>query len=304
MRPQHIVRTLTLFALLGAAAAGAYPTSVVFAPTGESKPLGGLGYYAYIPVLITPTVAPGATWAGIDVGVMPTLRVGDFELGGAEVGVDVINGFVAPGKAPTAKFVLNAKLQVVRELGLLPHIAVGLMEVDLGNIQASMNAAYITATKTIAIGDIGLGRFTLGGGYVGNADVNVYLAPGYLRGIGANQAWWLAGYESPAIGPFNFAIDHISGVSEASCTNVAVNWSATSQMGIMGGVSLMNERQDPTATYDAAFVSLWSTLNPFEKLLAAAPANEAPAVAAPAPTEATPVAAAATTGDDVAMLTP
>jgi hypothetical protein len=126
-----------------------------------------------------------------------------------------------------------------------------------------------------------------------------------LRGIGANQVWWLGGYESPSVGPFNFAVDHISGVSEASCTNIAINWSATSQMGIMGGLSLMNEREDPKATYDAVFVSLWSSINPFEKLLAAAPAAaDAPAVAAPAPTEPTPVAATATEGDDVAMVTP
>jgi hypothetical protein len=68
-------------------------------------------------------------------------------------------------------------------------------------------------------------------------------------------------------------------------------------MGIMGGVSLMNEREEPKAMYDAAFVSLWSSFNPFEKLLAA----EAPAVAAPAPTRSTSVATSATLGDDLAM---
>ena len=63
-------RTLvaSLFLLLIPAIALAYPSSVVFSPNGEAKPLGTVGLLAYGAINAAPKVTPGSSWFGIEGG--------------------------------------------------------------------------------------------------------------------------------------------------------------------------------------------------------------------------------------------
>src|SRR5215475_3307238 len=91
MRVKYGIIALACVSLYGSAAS-AYPTSVVFAPTGDAKGLGDVGTLLYSSMVFTPSVSPGLSWFGADIGVLPKLTVGNSTLpfGGLEIGVDGI----------------------------------------------------------------------------------------------------------------------------------------------------------------------------------------------------------------------
>ena len=99
------MKYLVLALLLTAFPAAAYPTSVFFAPTGEARELGSVNVFSYTPTNMRP-FGSGASWFGTQVGVMPTFTLGDVELGGAEVGLDLLG-------LPTPTLVFNAKFQLI-----------------------------------------------------------------------------------------------------------------------------------------------------------------------------------------------
>lgn len=111
----------------------------------------------------------------------------------------------------------------------------------------------------------GLGRLTLGlGASLGGArDADRYAetqpvfystAP-FPRSSGL---FLIAGYESPPLGPFGLAIDHVGGVSEISATNIAISVSAVAgtTLGVGGYLG-----SDPAAFYGGLFVYLFSVLD-------------------------------------------
>src|SRR5215212_4036384 len=91
MRLKYGIMALACVSLYGSAAS-AYPTSVIFAPTGDAKAAGDVGTLLYFSMILTKPVSPGLCWFGADIGVLPKLKLGDSGLsfGGLEVGVDGI----------------------------------------------------------------------------------------------------------------------------------------------------------------------------------------------------------------------
>ena len=164
MRIRKTLRAVVAVAAsLFSTTAYAYPTGVVFTPTGEAKPAGTVGVMAYASTNLAPAVSPGATWFGAQVGLLAQVPYGKgLRFGGLEMGFDTIspygNGIVKP--------VLNAKLGFVTEGTHSPAVAAGIMQVSPA--LPSMNFIYLSGTKTLRFGDgPSFGRFTLGLG--GNA---------------------------------------------------------------------------------------------------------------------------------------
>jgi hypothetical protein len=136
--------------------AWAYPTSVVFSPTGETKPLGTAGLLAYTSTTLSPSVSAGSSWFGVEAGVLPQWAYGSsgVSFGGLEVGFDAIT----PYGRGIVKPVLNAKLGLVTEGRYWPSLAVGVMEVSPA--LPAMDFVFVSATK--ALGPVG--PLTLGFG--------------------------------------------------------------------------------------------------------------------------------------------
>jgi hypothetical protein len=205
-------------------AAGAYPTSIVFAPTGDAKGGGDVGVFVYSSMSFKPTVAPGASWFGFDVGVIPKIPYGrsGVSFGGLEIGVNGIVSDLLGTPQAFVKPVFDAKLQLITETKWSPHVAVGVMELDPFKLSRSMNMIYGAITKTIENTKTSYGRVTLGfSGVAHPFDRTLFYATGPFK-EGAQLAF-LAGYESPAFGPLSFAVDYVGGVSEVSSTNLALS---------------------------------------------------------------------------------
>lgn len=293
MRSGHIALAFACVSLC-ASTASAYPTSVVFAPTGDSKAGGDVGMFAYSSINLHPTVLPGATFLGFNMGVLPKLKLGDsgLSVGGLEVGVDLINADLLGTPDAYVKPVFNAKLQVLNEYKWVPNIAVGVMQIAPFHTERSLNVVYGSLTKTIQVGETYYGRITLG--MYGSArpyDPSVFYA---TKPFSADsQLALLGGYESPAFGPFYFAVDYIGGVSELSSTNICLNLSpidgATWAVGAYFG-------NDYDYFFAGAFTYLFISWNVLKVLAPKEPPPaEAPASAPAAPATGAPGAVAPAT---------
>lgn len=237
-----------------AATASAYPTGVVFTPTGETMTGGTVCAFAYASSNLSPAVSPGATWIGVQVGLLPQFEYGNGpRFGGLEIGFDTIspygNGIVKP--------VLNAKLGFVTEGKLSPSVSAGIMEISPA--LPSMNFIYVSATKTLqfAAGPA-FGRLTVGfGGIAGSREQ----LNGTFPFKDTRFALMLA-YESPLIARrLGFAIDYFGGTSELSSTYIGATLVITDSTRITAGGYLSNERSNPTTTSDGFFASLTVTFD-------------------------------------------
>ena len=230
---QKVARFLVFTSLvLGSGTAAAYPTSVVFAPTGEAKAFGDVSPLLYTSMALTSPIGttPGTNWACIEVGVLPRFEYGGgVFFGGLEVGANLIASDLLESGRDYVKPVFDAKLHILVEKGWLPHVAVGIMEVNPFRMNRSLNLTYVSLTKTLQLGETSYGRLTLGlGGALGDfsSDHDKDAFPtfyGTKPFSKDSRAAMILGYESPAFGPFSIGIDHIGGVSEVSTTNVALN---------------------------------------------------------------------------------
>ena len=207
--------------ILASRAAEAYPTSVIFAPTGDTKAVGDVGVLFYTFMTFYPSVAGGQMWIGADAGVLPRIPLGESGLtfGGLEVGFDAINSDLLGTENAFVKPVFNLKLQLLAETKWIPNVALGAMQVDPFNMSRSLNMVYGALTKTIEVNGTSYGRITLGlSGMANKYDDALFYATAPFNK--ASQLALFGGYESPAFGPVAFAVDYIGGQSEVSSTNV------------------------------------------------------------------------------------
>lgn len=221
----------------------AYPTSVVFSPSGETKTLGNIGLLGYTSTNLGPTLSPGSSWFGFQVGVLPAIPYGNsgVSFGGLEIGGDVITPY-----GPVVKPVFNAKLGLLTEGAWSPSVSVGLMEVTPA--LPSMTFTYMSSTKRLKFGSgPNLGRLTLGfgAGLGARSQVNgTFPFPD-------SRALLMAAYESPmAWNRVGLMIDHLGGVSEISSTYIGPTVTLTDEVSVAAGAFLSNDRDTP---YDGVF---------------------------------------------------
>jgi len=285
-----------------ASTADAYPTSIIFAPTGDAKGGGDVGTLFYSSIYLKQLggvsgVAPGASWFGADFGVMPKIPLGSsgVSFGGLEVGFDAI--LFGDSDVPL-KPVFNAKLQLLTETKYSPHVAFGLMEFDPFKLSRSMNMIYGALTKTIEINGTSFGRVTLGFSGMANKffnttdkTKNAFYATGPFKE--SAQLAILGGYESPAFGPVSFALDYIGGVSEVSSANAVFSLTPIDGATWSVGASFGNDYERNNffvAGITYLYVS-WNVLKVFGPK--EAPPPTPPAAAPPAANPAAPPSSAA-----------
>lgn len=251
-----------------AAPAEAYPTCIIFVPTGTTVAAGqgNLAFYnAYYGNLTS-------TWAGMNVGLLPELPYGGSGLTfpGLEVGVDVIG---EPGLGPDIKPIGNVKLGLVKEAGFVPDLAVGLMSWAFTAPDRSLNMGYAALTHTASLGGADLGRGTLG---LGQAFPSV---PDQFKGTwplpGGNQSL-MFGWEFPAVGPFTMAFDHVGGDSEVSGTCWVLNCELVPGTYASIGYAFGHERTDDPMP-DGYFIQTYTN---FDLLKAFGPPAKEPVEAA------------------------
>lgn len=241
LRLSTIALLSTLFIVSNASA---YPSAVVFSPTGDVKPLGTVGVLAYTSTNLAPSITAGATWLGVEGGVLPSIKYGESgtSFGGLEVGFDTISPFGVNRVKP----VLNAKAQVFTEYGLLPHISVGIM--DVSPAMSSMNFTYMAATKTLLFGDTSYGRITLG---YGNALGSHATFQGTFPFKGSRSAL-MAGYESPLLlKHIGCVLDYLGGTSEISSVYMGATLTPIDNVTLAAGAFLANDRS--TGSNDGFF---------------------------------------------------
>jgi hypothetical protein len=234
--------------LATAGPAVAYPNSVVFTPTGEAKAAGQSGTFLY-------TAYFGGnpwTWAGVNVGLAPSVAYGasGLSFGGLEVGVDVAS---QNGANPGVKPLLNAKAQLLVEGATWPSLATGFYGYAPLSPARSLNLAYAAATKGLSWNGASLGRLTLGAGHAFPGAPDMFTATGPVPA--GSQAVVMGGYELPAWGPFSLAADHISGVSDLGGTNVVLNIELSHGTYLGLGYTFGNDRAQP---YDSVYAYLFS----------------------------------------------
>jgi hypothetical protein len=280
---------------LGSGTAAAYPTSVVFAPTGEAKAFGDVTPLFYTSVTLTSpggTTGPGTSWACLEVGVLPRFEYGGgVFFGGLEVGANLIGSDLMGTGRDYVKPVFDAKLHLLVEKGWAPHIAVGLMEVNPFRLNRSLNLTYVSMTKTLQFGETSYGRLTAGlgwalGDFSGDPD-RATAGPAFYATkpfSKDSRAAMILGYESPAFGPFSIGIDHVGGVSEVGSTNVALNLAPIdgAVLGVGGWFG-----SDPDAFYAGMFAYAVMSFN-LGKTFGAKPPPEPEKVPAPLPEKASP----------------
>jgi len=233
--------TAALLALLPAIAVGllpnaasAYPTSVVFAPSGEALPFGGFALSSYLGMTVWPKPSRiGSVWGSLNVGVLPSLDLvttpaGKLTFAGAEVGIDVFG----PDTDGSPTFVMNVKLQLVKETDYWPALAIGFFQISPDS-QRGQSLGYFSLSKSFAVRDTDLGQLTLG--MMRSFVDDTLIAPQcFVSGAGTclfrgsspfedGNGALLAGYLSPWFGPLGFSIDHVGGTSPVSSTNFSAN---------------------------------------------------------------------------------
>ncbi|MNR82062.1 hypothetical protein D3C86_373880 [compost metagenome] len=246
---KRLVPVLALTVAMHAGSAHAYPNAVIFTPSGEAKAFGEASVLTYVAYFGDSPL----TWAGINVGLLPRFAYGDtgLDFGGLELGLDLIG---MAGLSPAKKPVMNGKAQLLVENGPLPSVAVGLSGFAVADPTLSLNATYLSATKTLAWSEHALGRITLGGGVSLARSQAVFTATTPFAA--PSQAFVLGGYESPAWGPATFAVDHIGGISELGATTLGLNLLVSPGTYLGLGYTLGNDRSAVPA--DAAYVYLSS----------------------------------------------
>ncbi|MEI7891934.1 MAG: hypothetical protein WCI05_02520 [Myxococcales bacterium] len=229
----------------------AYPSSVVFAPTGEAKGFGETLAYAYTSVMLSPELSgqTGASWSGVNFGVLPKVPYGKsgVSFGGLEVGVDWL--FFSGGKGKT---VFNGKLQLVTETTFTPHVAVGFSQWSAFQPSLSLNMGYVSLTKTLRFGEHNFGAVTAGMEYNFTDDPRV--SGGGSWPFRDEKYGLLLGYLSPEFGPISVGIDHVAGYNELASTYFAVNLQVLPGSYITFGGFMQNNRRDQDRPlYDGAF---------------------------------------------------
>ncbi len=236
--------------------AEAYPTSVVFAPSAETLDFGAFLTFFALNFRHNPQpVDVASLWGGLNVGVLPSVKLGDspagaIEIGGVEAGFDV----GGPADDGRAALVFNFKAQLLRETLYLPAIAAGVFQVAADSRQGAA-LGYFALTKQLLIREVNLGQLTFGmmtsfanGGFVA-PQCQISGAPYCLfRGSAPfedRNAAFLAGYQSPAFGPMILAIDHVGGTSSVSSTNIMLGATLVPDILFTGaGVYFANDRRD------------------------------------------------------------
>lgn len=213
--------------------AAAYPTAIVFSPSGEALTFGNFGFGTIGAINMSPLPpAFGSGWLGFTAGVVPSIDihktpVGMLGLGGAEVGFDLVVD--ATG---TPIFNFNAKIQILQEAKYWPATSIGIFELSPDS-QRNLALGYIVASKALKLGDTYIGQFTLG--LMRSFGDPPLVTPGCLKS-GAPRCLFrgsspfedengalLAGYFSPWFGPFGFGIDYVGGTSDVSSANFSLN---------------------------------------------------------------------------------
>jgi hypothetical protein len=246
-----------LIVLLLPATALAYPSSIVFSPNGETKPLGTVGLLAYGAIDVSPSVTPSSSWFGVQGGILPQWKYGEsgVSFGGLELGLDIITPFdTSPGAI--VKPVLNVKLGAVTEGIFTPSVSVGLMEVSPSH--ASMDFTYVAATKTLRASPDArsYGRVTLGYGLSAGDRAQFNGSFPFHDTLSA----LMAGYETPLIaGRLGFVVDYLGGTSEISDTYLGAVVNITNTTALGAGAFLSNDRSN--APGDGAFFSLVETFD-------------------------------------------
>lgn len=209
--------------------AHAYPSSVVFAPTGEARGLGEIGVFVYGGGTIDKRFIPGVTWAGLQGGIFPKIEYGSsgVAFGGVEVGADLFSADLQGSPDAFVKPVANLKIQPLTEYGALPAVGLGIFGLAPTRTSRSLNLAYGSLTKSLTFGERSYGRITLGiAAVVYRAeDPNAEAYPLYRGSFpfpASSRYGVIAGYTSPPFGRFGIAIDHVGGISEISSTNAAL----------------------------------------------------------------------------------
>lgn len=235
----------------------AYPSSVLFSPSGDAKDLGTVSFLAYGVINVAPKVAPGSSWFGIQGGLLPQWKYGGSGLsfGGLEGGLDIITPLRAAQGGTQIKPVLNLKLGTITEGAYTPSVSVGLME--LSPHFASMDFAYVVATKTLRKSPEATsgGRITVGYGFsAGNR--TQFNGSWPLRDT---RSALLAAYETPLIaGRLGLMLDYLGGTSEISDTYLGAVLNLTGAAAVGAGGFLANDRAN--SPNDGVFFYLTETL--------------------------------------------
>lgn len=239
--------------------ASAYPAAIIFAPTAESRPLGGVGGYSYGGSVVSPTPSSFriAPWFGLQLGLVPQLSLGKgLTFGGAEVGVDAFG----PGDG-TLKPVVNLKISPIKQVGWVPGVGIGLMQVAPSMWDKSLNLGYVVLTEEVKVGrgeGFSIGTFTLGyaqsfAQFQGAGQEPMFHGTAPFKS-GARGGLVL-GYQSPRLGPLQLVADHIGGYSEASVTNLGAVVYPFDWAYVAAGYGLANDRADPYRA-DSVFAML------------------------------------------------
>lgn len=246
------VARVTLALLAAApAAARAYPTSIVFAPNADTRPLGVISAFMYGGLIVVqegvdgPTLSP---WGGVQTGLVPRapvpaegLAASVLAFGGLELGVDVFQATDAQGRA-FVKPLLNVKLAPLAPRGDVPGLAIGFMGWSPGFAARSNDLLYGVATWAPRQGAV-IGRLTLGLGGLLNGDRTV--SRGTFPFSAESGLCPILGWESPAWGPLSLAIDHLGGVSDVGSTNFALVAAPVPNVVLMLGWTMGNDRKLP-----------------------------------------------------------
>lgn len=298
-----------LLVLCGAVpSALAYPTSVVFVPTGDSRDFlqvgafvyGAMNYRARDPGTREIGTALSLTWVSVNAGVVPPFSYGGgVGFGGLEVGANLS----APDLRGRSQIMplFDVKASVLTQGEYHPALAVGLIGLSPLKDQI-FNFGYVAVTKTLKWGaGPSYGRVTLGAGRAFVPVSQTYPRctssgePCALRGAppfeDTNFAPML-GYETPAFGRLSFGIDHLGGTSLISSTNVIANLQMAEGAFFSLGAWFSNDRRDAVTggtVADGLFalVSIAADARSLLTPIAASPPAAPAAPATPAPPEPT-----------------
>jgi hypothetical protein len=235
--------------------ASAYPSSVVFSPNGEARPIGTVGVLAYSATNLAPSVSAGSSWFGLQAGLLSQWSYGKrgLSFGGLEAGADLITPF----GGGVAKPVFNLKASLITEGTYSPSAAVGVME--LSPALASMGLVYVAATKTLRASPeaFAYGRVTLGFGVNAGSRATFEGTAPFHPGA---RFVPMAAYESPLLfRRLGAVVDYLGGASEVGDTYLGVAFAATPVTTLGAGAFRDNERQ--TRPADGLFLSLTTSVD-------------------------------------------
>jgi len=237
--------------------AEAYPTAVIFVPTGDAQPAYNTNTYVFGSVPLGAGTELALTpWVGTQLGLGPSRedRTSDSPLfGGFELGVDALG--VGDGKY---KLVVNAKVQLLAQWrALSPDLAIGMMQLAPFDFDHSVSLAYAVASWELRAGQTELGRLTLGYGHSirsRSLEAEDPVFHGSFPFSRRTRSALLMGYSSPAWGRLSLSADHFGGYSEASSLNFAVSVRATGWLAIQAGPYFGLDRRDDYRS-DGAFAN-------------------------------------------------